>query len=202
MTVTNGYLTSEEGVEYVGQNSARSASLVDDAINSVSRLIDRYCGRHFYQVTEARTFEVEELDELCFGPFNDLTTLTTLKVDADGSGSYETTITDYQLEPYNAAISGEPYLELNLLGGTLFPSPVYGGRENLIEITGVWGWPSVPPEVKQAARFLLNEHIKLQDAPLGTVGGEFGISYARSTMPARVADLLGPYRHPGNFGLA
>jgi hypothetical protein len=102
-----------------------------------------------------------------------------LKFDTDGSGNYETTISasNYQLEPYNAAVRGEPYLELNLLNGTQFPIPTWNGRENLIEITGVWGWPSVPAAIKQSARFLLNEHIKLQSAPLGVVGGEFGVSF-------------------------
>lgn len=205
MTTTNSYISTDEAVDYVGQNAARSTDFIDDCINAASRQIDRWCGRHFYQVTEARTFDVEELDCLELGPFNDLVSVTTLKVDANADGSYETTYGSslYQLEPVNAALRGEPYTEIELRSGTMFPTPVYGGPENLIQITGVWGWPSVPPEVKSACRILVAEMVALENAPLGTSGGgDFGAAYVGSGTRKRAFDMLAPYRHPANFGLA
>lgn len=204
MAILNGYITLDEARSYVGRQSSVDPAELEDVVTSASRLIDRHCGRHFYSKTEARTFEVDDLCELHFGPFNDLTTLTTLKTDAAGDGTYETTISasSYQLEPFNAAVRAEPYLEVWLLGTTQFPAPVYGAREDLIQITGVWGWPSVPAEVKQACRIITAEISKLQLAPLGSMGGEFGVQYVRNQLPARAVSLLAPYRHPDNFGVA
>lgn len=206
MAITDGYLTLNEVVQWTGRNDARADAELEDVVTSVSRMIDNYCGRHFYQRTaEARTFEVEEFDCLEFGPFNDLTTLTTLKVDTNGDGAYETTISssNYQLEPYNAALFGQPYLELELLNGVTFPIPAASGRENLIQITGTWGWPSVPPEVKQACRIMVAEVAKLADAPMGVAGfGEFGVFRVSSSIPPRARQLLEPFRHPANFGIA
>ena len=206
MAITDGYLTLAEAVAYVGRNEARADAELEDVVTSASRLIDNYCGRHFYQRTaEARTFEVEEFDCLEFGPYNDLTTLTTLKTDSNGDGTYETTISssNYVLEPYNAAVFDQPYTELELINAVTFPIPAASGRENLIQITGTWGWPVVPPEVKQACRIMVAEVAKLADAPLGVAGyGEFGVFRVSGSIPPRARQLLDPFRHPANFGLA
>jgi hypothetical protein len=206
MAISNGYLTLEEARRYTGINEGRADADLEDVVTSVSRLIDNYCGRHFYQRTaEARAFEADESDCLEFGPFNDLVSITTLKTDENGDGSFETTISssNYQLEPVNAAILGRPYTELELLNGVTWPIPPASGREYNIQITGTWGWPAVPPEVKQAARILVAEVSKLADAPLGVVGGsEFGVYRVSSSLPARARQLLEPLRHPANFGIA
>jgi hypothetical protein len=206
MAITNGYLTLAEATAYVGRNELRDPSELEDVVTSVSRLIDNHCGRHFYQRTaEARTFEAEESDCLDLGPFNDLVSITTLKVDDDGNGTYETTISasDYALEPYNATVLGRPYTEIELLNSVTWPLPPASGRENVIQITGTWGWPAVPPEVKQAARIMVAEVAKLADAPLGVAGyGEFGVFRVSGSIPPRARQLLAPLRHPANFGVA
>jgi hypothetical protein len=208
VTITRGLLTIDEAVSYVGKNQSVDTAELEDAVTAVSRKIERFCGRHFDQITEARTFEVEDESELELGPFNDLVSVTTLKTDSTGDGVYETTIasTAYQLEPYNAALRDEPYTELCLIDGSSWPtsSSLSGtGRENVIQITGVWGWPAVPAEVKQAARHLLNFAVKLQDAPLGVAGGmDMGAVYVGGRLPPFAVDLLRPYVHPLYVGLA
>jgi hypothetical protein len=203
--IVNGLLTIDEAISYVGKNQSVDTAELEDAVTAVSRKIERFCGRHFYQVSEARTFEVEDWSELELGPFNDLVSVTLLRTDTDADGVYETTIpsTAYQLEPYNAALGDEPYTKLCLLSGTTFPIPTSGGRENLIQITGTWGWPAVPAEVKQAARHLINYAVKLQDAPLGVAGGmDMGAVYVGGRLPPFAVDLLRPYVHPMHVGLA
>lgn len=206
MAIVDGYLTLAEAIQYVGRNEARADAELEDVVTAASRLIDNYCGRHFFQRTaEARTFEVDEFDCLEFGPFNDVVSITTLKTDSNGDGTYETTISaaNYVLEPYNAAVKGEPYTELELINAVTFPIPAASGRENLIQITGTWGWPSVPVEIKQACRLLVAEMAKLADAPLGVAGyGEFGVFRVSSSIPPRARQMLEPFRHPANFGLA
>ena len=206
MTITNGYLTQAEALAYVGQNLVQDTSLLDDVVTSSSRMIDRYCGREFYQTTEARTFATsDDIYTLSFGSYNDLVSVTTLKTDPTGGGTYSTTIgaTSFQLLPYNASQADEPYTDLQLLGGVQWPVPTFNMRQNTVEITGVWGWPAVPLDVKQACRIIVAEIAKLESAPLGVAGfGEFGVVRVSQTMPPRARQLLAPYRHGQNFGIA
>lgn len=212
MSITNGYLTEEEARTYIGRNDAKDPALLEDIVTAASRLIDRHCGRHFFQQTAtARIFDSPDGYCVTFGPFNDLVSVTTLKTDADGSGSYETTVSssDYQLLPVGATTMGpvaQPYTSLRMLGSATLPTPweFSSGRHGLIEITGTWGWPTaVPTEVKAACRIIVAEVAKLQDAPLGIAGGDaMGVAYVGRRLPARAVDLLAPFRHPLNMGLA
>ena len=208
MTVVNGYLTQAEALSYV-KAANTSSEFVEDCVTAASRMIDNYCSRDFFQTGTvgtpvARTFAVEDVSCLRFGTHNDLVSVTTLKTDAAGDGTYETTIaaSAYELGPLNAAARNEPFLSLRLFTGTTFPTTTTG-RSDLIQITGVWGWPVVPAEVKAACRVLFAELVKLQDAPLGFAGGmEMGTAYVGSMAWRKATALLGPLRHPDGFGIA
>lgn len=210
--ITNGYLSAAEAQDYIGRQFADSTGVLDDIVTAASRLIDRHCGRHFYTVGTqaspvARYFDATEPDRLRLGTYNDLTTLVTLKSDDDGSGTYETTwsSTNYQLRPVGAASrapQAEPFTEIRLLNSYDFEMTVTSGRTGLIEVAGVWGWPSVPVEVKQAARIIVAELGKLQDAPLGMLGSaEFGMSRIPPQKQRHVRELLGPLVHPDLVGI-
>lgn len=211
MTITNGYLTTTELQDYVGRNEARDTAELEDVITSASRLIDRFCGRHFWQATATtRKFDSPDGYNVQFGPYNDLVSATTVAYDTNDDGTYDATLTatEYQLLPADAATRGplaEPYTALRLLSlsAAFQTAPAPSGRTGLISITGTWGWPSVPPEVKQACRIMGAELYKMADSPMGAIGmGEFGIMRVSSTLPARARQLLQPFRHPLNFGAA
>lgn len=211
MTITNGYLTTSELVDYVGRNEARDTAELEDVITSASRLIDRHCGRHFWQAAATtRKFDSPDGYNVQFGPFNDLVSASAVAYDANDDGTYETTVTatEYQLLPADAATRGpvaEPYTALRLLtlSAAFQTAPAPSGRTGLISITGTWGWPAVPPEVKQACRILAAELYKMADSPMGTIGmAEFGVVRVSSTLPPRARQLLQPFRHPLNFGAA
>lgn len=213
MAIVNGYLTIDEAVQYVGRNETRDTTELEDVVTSVSRLIDDYCGRCFYQTTEARYFDTVDMRTVVFGPFNDLVSATSIKYDIDGDGVYETTVPsssyqllDINLKPVRFHPEGRPYGSFRLLTQSAnLPLFVPSGRLALVEVTGTWGWPGsgAPIAVKQACRILVAEVAKLQDAPLGVAGfGEFGVVRVASSMPARARHLLQPFRHPANVGLA
>jgi hypothetical protein len=210
MAVVNGYLTGQQAQDYIGRQYTDQFGILNDIVTAVSRQIDRHCGRHFYRdgttgEPVARYFEVDDPCELELGVFNDLVSVTSLKVDSTGDGTYDSTITNYVLCPKGAATRApvpEPYTEIELLTGTTFPLGVTTGREYLIEVAGVWGWPEVPAEITQAARILVHEMAKVQDAPLGLVGSpEFGMSRVPGYMPRHARELLAPYRHPDVWGI-
>ena len=120
MTITNGYITVQEAQDYTGVNLAGSTALLEDVVTASSRLIDEYCGRHFYSATAIRYFDTDDSQVLTLGPFNDLASVTSITEDTDGDGLYATTYTasEYQLGPVGAATRApiaEPFTELRLL---------------------------------------------------------------------------------------
>ena len=165
---------------------------------AASRWVETYCDRVFYRTaSQARTFEPDGLWCLEFGAFNDLVSLTALATDTARNGGFATTwsASDYQLLPYNPAAAPEqrPYTSLRAVGSQTFPA-VCGlpGRRNVVQVTGIWGWPKVPPAVKQATAIVAADLFALKDAPLGAEGAaEFTTQVGDNRRAMR---LLDPYR--------
>jgi len=178
-------------------------SVFEAAILAVSREIDQYCGRHFYKLTEPRTLVPTDRYRLNLGEFNDLVSVTTLKTDASGDGTFETTWTtaDYQLltangtPNINAGPEAKPYTQIRAIGAQTFPCAwAWNSRTDRVEITGTWGWPQVPVDVREACKLLAVESGKLlREAPFGVAGfGEFGLVRVRDNRKAMA--YLAPYR--------
>lgn len=179
MTITNGYVTLDEALEYIGQNQATSTTFVESVITGVSRDIDQHCGRHFYQagtVDDPQTRYIDSHDSyrLLLGPFNDLVSVDAIDIDTTASGSYSTSVTDYQLLDLNAATHGWPYTELRS-GAGQWPLPALE-RVGLIRIAGVWGWPAVPQPIRETCLLMVARLVNRKGSPLGLAGGfgEFG----------------------------
>jgi hypothetical protein len=181
-----------------------ASDTVDDfelhgACFAASRSIEQYTERHFWRTSSdtERTFEPSGFYWLKLPEFNDLVSVTTFATDSSGDGVAETTwsASDYQLLPYNpgAAPETRPYTKVKALH-RIFPV-VYPPlvRTDLVHITGVFGWPSVPQAIKQATLILAAEMFKLKDAPFGVAGfGDFGVVRIRDN--PKVAAYAGPYR--------
>lgn len=135
------------------------------ALETVSREIDRYCGRRFY--VEQRTRYYGAPSGGCLR-VDDLLAVTTLKTDPNGARTYPDSwaTTDYDLDPPNAPLESppEPYTRIHLvpLGTYRFPS---GGRS--IQITGKWGYY----EVLETVGSLLNEALDASETGVDVVDG-------------------------------
>jgi hypothetical protein len=167
---------------------------------TASRWIDEYCERVFYRSATgtARTFEPHNFYWLKLPEYHDLVSVSAFATDSSGDGTYETawTSTDYQLYPLNPSAAPEqrPYTKVKAVGSRLFPLlyPALA-RTDLVQITGVWGWPSVPWGIKEAAKVLAAELFKLKDAPFGVAGfGDLGLIRIREN--PKVAALAGRYQ--------
>jgi hypothetical protein len=152
-----------------------TATYADDdittAIASASRVVDAYKDTKFYPVAETRRYTADVSE--CSIQIDDLVTLTTLKVDMQGDGSYDTAWTvdvDFYLEPINAALDGRPYNQVTLRpqGGDIWPPFDYG-----VQIGGTFGWSTAPYQVTQATTILAGRYLKrARETPYGilTVG--------------------------------
>lgn len=171
---------------------------IHGACFSASRWVEQYCERTFWRSqSESRTFVPHGYYCLKLPEFNDLVSVSAIATDATGDGTYETSwaSTDWQLLPHNTSgPETKPYTEVKAIGSKTFPLPSTAlAREDLVRITGVWGWPAAPYAVREATLVLAADHYKLKDAPFGVAGfGEFGSIRVRAN--PRVASLLDPYR--------
>lgn len=208
MALTNCYVSLVELASYSGTDYATDEPVRERAVDTASRWIDEYCGRHFYQATAtARTFEPCSPYAVDFGC--DLVSVTSFKTDVNGDGTFETTLSasDYELVTstgsYNPAAVGEawPYRKARILGTASFPIPTWNGRRNLIQVTGTWGWSAVPSAIEQATLLLAGRLLARKDAPFGVVAAG-DLAFRTGRMDDDLVNILRPYRVQGGVGIA
>lgn len=165
ITLTELKVTAElQGISFGDYDASR-------AITAASAAIDEYCGRRFWadtDTTSVRYYSPLENWEL---PIDDLVSLGTVQIDTSGGTAFATTLTantDFLLEPYNATADGKPYEELRLHPLSSYRWPCY---PRSVKITGQFGWPAVPEQVKSATTMVaLKLFMRMRQAPFGVVG--------------------------------
>ena len=192
------------------------------AIQTVTNWINNYCGRHFYQLNETRTFVPSgiwgaALDDLVSTP--SVAENVQVNLDYDGNGNYDVAWTqnvNYQLklgpmgneaDNYNINAGGvpKPYRYLQVITGVSGATDIIGGGWlpwlwpftflNRIQVIGTWGWNTVPPAVSQASMMLCVDHYKSKDAPWGVAGvSDLGLVKVQSN--PWVVELLHDYINP------
>jgi len=192
------YCTAEELKSRLGITDAADDTEITTAVATASRAIDQVCGRHFYQVTETRTYVPRSLYET---RTDDLVSVTALATDPGGTAAQGATFpvswpaAAFQLLPYNRNRAGEPwpYRRICAVGGLTFPwvVPLLLMRMDRVQVTGPFGWPATPQAVHSAALISSEDFFRLKDAPFGIAGfGEFAV---RIQQNPRVMGLLEPY---------
>jgi hypothetical protein len=192
------------------KSSFKDNRTVDDleyhaACFAASRAMEQYCQRTFYRSTETRTLNPREYYCLDLPAFYDLVTVTTLKTDPSGDGTFPIAWAagDYQLlcgddtPNINAGPESKPYVKIRAVGTLLFPIiPKMIGRRDMVQITGVWGWPSVPWAIKKATEIVAAETFKLKDSPGMVASGfdDFDVSMLDASARRRFARFANPYR--------
>lgn len=125
-----------------GSGTSNDAALLQE-LERVSRAWDSMLGRHFYSLVATR-YLPERIDRDVYGNElilpEDLIEVDTLKIDADGDGTYETTLavdTDYWLYPYNR-LAHHPARRIDIN-----PSSSVGAWPALVrrvQLVGMFGW--------------------------------------------------------------
>ena len=117
-------------------------------IEAASRYFDRETGRRFWTNSsdEVRYYTADDGFKLSI---DDYVSVSDLAIDISGLRSYVTLpVTSYDLMPYNAALDLLPYSEIHIVipvSGYAFP-----GTQKGVRVTGVFGWPVCPSDVKDA----------------------------------------------------
>jgi hypothetical protein len=173
MTITNGYLSLEELRDVLRDQLTAYDHEYERAIEAGSRQLDDYCGRHFYATSAtARTYRPNQTDLLWCGDISTTTGLV-VKTDEDFDGVYETTWTideDFILEPFERMNAAYPYERIAAVGSKAFPvagintsTGLRASRRPPVQVTAAWGFPSIPPQVKEATVITAMDHFRAKD---------------------------------------
>ena len=187
MTIVNGYCTLAEARTWLGFKTSDTTdddALIEAIVEEVSRWIDNKCQRRFYKNTVAETRYYTARDEYIVET-DDIVSLTSLKTDDDGDGTFETTWStdNYVLWPFNGE---EPYRRIEVNRGSmtyLFPRVKKG-----VQAVGIFGWSSVPSTIKRACIMQTARIFKRQDAIFG-VAGSTAMGEITLTQPGLDVDI-------------
>ena len=202
MTITNGYATRNQvkAALRIGTADTLDDDLIDNCVGAASRLIDGYCNRRFWQsgTAEARVFQAEDS---FYCSIDDIAgTALTLKTSTQADGTFDLTWSrsDYQFEPLNGNLDGLTwsYDKIRAVGDYLFPTVNANyGDQALVQVTAIFGWPSVPEPVTQATIIQASRIFKRYDSPLGVAGfGDLGAIRVSRFLDPDMAQLVEPYR--------
>ena len=168
MAVGDPYATLDDLKNYLGmQEDSRFDASMTQALESVSEEIEQHCNRQFHNeaAVSARVFRI------FVSPFvmvDDFCTDVGLIIEQDsGSGTFSV-VTDYELQPLNGVVDGQPgwpYNKIVARSGSF----TRGGR---LRVTAKWGWTAVPAPVKQACLIMAAATFQIKDAPFGVAGSD------------------------------
>lgn len=198
MAISNGYATLSDVKAALRITDTVDDALLEISIEAASRQIDGFCERVFTQATATRIYRPTDAFTV---DIDDLQTLTTLKTDSNGNGTFDITwsATDYQLNPLNGISGGirSPFTQIKATGQYLFP--IYEPRnvnanEASVQIAGVWGFSTIPTAIRQATIILSMRQFKRYDSPTGVMGfGDLGVMRVGAVDPD-IQALLQPFR--------
>lgn len=183
----------------------RIADTVDDAelavaITAASRSIDAHTGRQFGLLAVPTLWSYTARPDLARGRWvvdvDDLMTVTGLLVEVPTAA----TVTTFTKEPVNGATKGRPWTRIVFdRNPTVHPLPI---DNYTVNVTGQFGWTTVPVPVKQACLLQASRFFKRRDAPFGVAGSPDLGSEIRllAKVDPDVAVVLTPYRRIGRVG--
>lgn len=196
MAITNGYASLSDVKAALRVSDSVDDSLLELSIEAASREIDGYTQRTFSNAgTAVRFFYPSDPFTVMLDDVQSVSEIATAIDNKVFDTVWKTS--DYQLEPLNGIRGGitQPFSQVRAVGDFLFPlwnQEPYG--ESSVRVTGVWGWPTVPTQVRQATILLAMRQFKRYDSPLGVAGfGDLGAIRVGRVDPD-VESLIAPFR--------
>lgn len=188
-------------------------TVLDLVLDAVSRRISDHCLRIFWDAGLDDDGEVLQAPATArlVGPdhvrcgvvyVEDFSTTTGLvvKTDDNDDGTYETTwtiSTDFQVEPLNGVVNGQPgwpYWRIRAVGSRSFPVSTTG--RPTVQVTARWGWATVPSPVREACLLQAARLFDRKNSPLGVAGfADLGaVTRLLAKLDPDVEFMLSPYR--------
>lgn len=196
------YLTLAPFKAYVRSEIVIDDDLYTDAINAAEMWVDNALVRHVAladALATARTFATPSRYGTLF--IDDCTEITSV-VD---NGATLVVATDYRAEPINAlSASGEPCPYDRLVRPLGYWNGLtYGSfaTATTVVVTAKWGWPAIPPMIKETCKIVAKDMLSQRDLKFGLVTvTEVGGVGTRSNQVVR--ETIERYRSPKSWGVA
>lgn len=197
MAVTDAYASAAEYRSAIAKSDVGDDAQIIIDLTAVSRYLERRLNRFFTRDTSAVVRIYDDEGGLPSIYVDDVVSVTSLKIDENMDGAYELTIasTDYELLPRNAADGPEPspYNEIALAPWGARTKFAHGSR---IELTAVFGWPSVPAPIKSGC-IQLTAILRLETPRASATVSELGQVVQSSPQARGIVDsLIKHYRKP------
>ena len=204
MAITNGYCSLADVKAAARITDSIDDTLLELSIESASREIDSYTERVFYQTGSEGTpvARVYVPQDLYVVETDDIISVSTLKTDSNGDGTFDTTFdaSDFQLEPLNGLAGGieTPFTRIRAVGTYLWPT--YEPRnvdanQASVQVTGVFGFATVPTAVRQACILSALRQYKRYESPTGVLGfSDLGAVRVGTKLDPDVERMIQPYR--------
>jgi alpha-glucosidase (family GH31 glycosyl hydrolase) len=174
--------------------------VLDSADQLINNFVDTKVG--FSRTSsQTRYYTADRFDFVLTDPIYSISQLAT-DVNGDGTYSQVWSANDYILAPRNAALDSRPYTEIDT-------SPFSTAKLNFpvgyleVKVTGIFGWPSVPAAVKQAALIQAGAIWSSRTAPFGVIGSQDlgGVLRMSAALHPEARILLEPYRLRGGLAI-
>lgn len=160
------YATEDDLRDYLRVDDLEDAVQAALAITTASRAVDDHANRQYGKLDAVAARVYTAWPDYERGRWvvtiDDLMSTAGLVVTVDGIA-----VTDYDLEPVNAAADGRPWTSLAFTDDS---EATPTGAVHEVSITAVWGWTAVPDPVKQATLLQASRLLKRRDAPFGVAG--------------------------------
>ncbi|MYV58039.1 hypothetical protein [Streptomyces sp. SID3212] len=165
MTLGANFITAVELKRYMGLQPDTYMEHVQDAVDSITGDIIRWCHRDFNDAGAVTTRVYKPILHSDDGPMiitDDFSTVENLIVESNGTTFNNS---DLELLPLNGVMqgfTGWPYWQI--LGNFSIGQKV--------SVSAQWGWAQVPKPVRQAAFLLGSDTFQLKDQRLGIAGSD------------------------------
>lgn len=192
MAITNGYCTLADVKGSLNITDNIDDALIELAIESASRAIDSECERQFFSTNATRVYVPRDS---FITETDDIVSITTFKTSSAADKVFDITWTtdDIQLEPLNGLAGGIPTPFTQVRAVNDYTYPISGG-EATVQVTGTFGFATVPTAIKQATVLYASRIFKRNDSPLGVAGfGDIGVIRVAKIDPD-IASLISPYK--------
>jgi hypothetical protein len=190
----------------------RKDAMITALLPAVSNAIRMWTDREFEVSAGISTSRVFQYDNSGILDIDDCVAVTSISTDAGVPGGQAYILNDFEFEvmPYGSPVN--TYVILNGGPGSRWSGEMgflrnmdryeYAPRHQLMTVTATWGWPAIPPDVKLAAYFAINEQVSRpsgEGLSAEAIEG-FSRSWGRTgqlspalMIPDRARDLLAMY---------
>ena len=197
------YATLDELKAFITMDVAVSDrdSVLIDSLDAAHDDVEGECGRRFYldATATAREYDpsdrVANVDGRAFLIVDDIGSTTGLAVATGPSGGTFTAVSGtVEYRPENALARGRAITSLMTPSG-IWPTDPF----TRVRVTARWGWPAVPPRVKEATLLQASRLYNRRKSSQGVIGNSEWGAIRVSRVDPDVARLLEKFVRPG-FG--